>query len=152
MADPRTWSDPEHGFAIDVPSTAPSGATVAVDHEMTAGAAHRLHAHTPDATEVYVDVVSYPAIIDHGVAREDQRRGLAERDPAGTIVAAPDGSLFGRATTRLDFDGMLGGLPRRRRFVWLDLGPRTLRIVCEPTSAANAAIIATLRPIEPATS
>jgi len=146
MADPRTWSDPEHGFAIDVPSIAPSGASVALDRETTGGA-HRLHAYTPDATEVYMDIVSYPGLIDHAAAREDQRRGLAERDPAGTIVAAPDGSLLGLATTRLDFDGVLGGQPRRRRFVWLDLGPRTLRIVCEPTSPANAEILATLRPI-----
>ena len=146
MADPRTWSDPEHGFAIDVPATAPSGAAVAVDHETT-GAAHRLHAATPDATEVYVEVVSYAGLIDHVVAREDQRRGLAERDPAGTAVAAADGSLLGRVTTRLDFEGVLGGQPRRRRFVWLDLGPRTLRIVFEPTSPANGTIIATLRPI-----
>ena len=26
MTDARTWSDPEHGFAIDVPPVAPSGA------------------------------------------------------------------------------------------------------------------------------
>ncbi len=89
-----------------------------------------------------------PGVIDHRAARDDQRRGLAERDPGATVVAAPDGTLLGRAAASLDFEGVLGGQPRRRRFVWLDLGPRTLRIVCEPTSPSNAAIIATLRPLE----
>ena len=131
MADARTWSDPEHGFAIDVPGVAPSGAPVAVDHETT-GDAHRLHAHTPDLTEIYVEVVSYAGVIDHRAARDDQRRGLAERDLAATVVTTPDGSLLGRATASLDFEGVLGGQQRRRRFVWLDQFGQDIWVAPQP--------------------
>jgi len=145
MDDPRTWRDPEHGIAIDVPASAPSGAPVEVTEVHHDDGTHRLHAQTGDRSEVYVEVLSFPGRIDHRAALEDQRASLAARDPGGVVGPLRSDRLLDRPATGFEFDGVLDGQPRQRRFVLVDLGPRTVRVVSDPSSVLNEKIVATLR-------
>jgi hypothetical protein len=141
-----TWTvvaDPEHGFSIRIPSRTPSDQSVTIDRAEREGVG-RLHAHTPDGTELYVEVVAYPGLIDRREAAVEQRRYLSERDPEcrlSRVRAIKIGSLVGLGFL---FTGTLGDQLRARRFSLVDTADRTFRIVYDPTSALSRAVLRTL--------
>lgn len=136
--------DAEGGFAIEVPEEGASGAPVEVERDERDGA-QRLHAQTTDASEVCVEVLAGTSVVDHAVAVADQQRFLRERATVETLTDRAQGPLGGRPASTFDFVGELGGRHRSRRFAFVDAGGRTYRIVHDPTSPANEAILLTLR-------
>jgi hypothetical protein len=133
----------EHGFAIRIPSRTPSGQSVTIDRAERDGVG-RVHAHSPDGSELYFEVVAYPGHIDRREAAIEQRRYLSEQDPAGRLSrvrAIKLGSLVGSGFA---FTGILGGQPRVRRFLFVDAADRTYRIVYDPTSTLNRTVFRTL--------
>ena len=142
----KSWTvvaDREHGFSIRIPSRTPSDQSVTIDRAERDGVG-RVHAHTPDGSELYVEVVAYPGLIDRQEAAIEQRRFLSERDPECRLTrvrAIKIGSLMGSG---FRFTGILGGQPKARRFVFVDTADRTFRIVYDPTSTLNAAVLRTL--------
>ena len=67
MPDSILISDPEHNYSLQIPSVTPSGQAVEVDKDERAGM-RRVHAHSPDLSELYFEIVSYPGLIDHDQA------------------------------------------------------------------------------------
>lgn len=137
-------ADPEGGFSIEIPDEAASGAPVELERDARDGA-RRLHAQTPDGSEIYVEVLAGASAVDHGLAIADQATFLRERATVETLTDAAPGLLAGRPASTFDFIGELGGRHRTRRFAFVDAGGRTYRIVHDPTSPANESIIRTLR-------
>jgi hypothetical protein len=135
--------DSEAALAIEIPEWSPSGAAVAVEWNER-DRRRRLHAQTPDASEVYVEVLVAPELVDHAASIADQMAFLRDRAIDPTLTEAVPGTCAGRPATTFDFAGELGGHSRIRRFAFVDAGGRTYRIVHDPTSPANAAILRTL--------
>jgi len=135
--------DAEGGFAIEIPEEAAGGAPVELERDVRDGA-RRLHAQTPDGSEVYVEVLAGATVVDHAVAVADQQRFLRERATVETLTDPAKVLLGGRPASTFDFVGVLGGRHRSRRFAFVDAGGRTYRIVHDPTSPANEAILLTL--------
>jgi hypothetical protein len=141
-----TWTvvaDREHGFSIRIPSRTPSDQSVTIDRAERDGVG-RLHAHSPDGSELYVEVVAYPGLIDHREAAASQRSYLSEQNSSARLSrvrAFKIGSLVGSGFA---FAGTLDGQPRVRRFVFIDSADRTYRIVCDPTSILNRTVLRTL--------
>ena len=105
---------------------------------------HRVHAQTADGSTVYVEIVSWPEHVAHRDAIAEQRADLRQRAPDATIGEPEKAEIAGRPASAFTFDGQLGEARRRRRFVYVDTAARTLRIVVDPGSPANEAILATL--------
>lgn len=146
-----TWTvvdDLEHGFSIRIPSRTPSDQSVTIDRAERDGVG-RVHAHSPDGSELYVEVVAYPGLIDRREAAVEQRRYLSEQDPEcrlSRVRAIKLGSLVGSGFA---FTGTLGDQLRVRRFLFVDAADRTFRIVYDQTSALNRAALRTLAIGEP---
>ncbi len=136
-------TDPAHGITLHVPKTAASGAAVDVTIDRDADA-HRIHAQTADGSEVYVEVVSSAGIVDNGQAVTEQRDALRVRSPGARISEPTSTRVLGRPAATFDFSGLLGGTRRVRRFLLVEAGVRTVRIVFDPTSPENDAILGTL--------
>jgi len=141
--DPVVIRDPEHGLTIQLPTHTADGAAVEVDRDERDGA-HRIHAHAPDGSTVYVEVVSFPGLLDHDTAIADQQAGLRVRAPGAAIGPVRPATVAGRPATAFEFAGALGGVRRRRWFAFVDTATRTIRVVHDPGSPANEAILATL--------
>lgn len=136
-------ADAEHGFSIRIPSRTPSDQSVTIDRAERGGVG-RIHAHTPDASELYVEVVAYPGLIDHPEAATEQRGYLSEQDPACRLTRVRAVKIGGLVGSGFRFSGTLGDLRRVRRFVYVDAADQTFRIVYDPTSALNRAVLRTL--------
>ena len=136
-------ADPAHGFSIRIPSRTPSDQSVTIDRAERDGVG-RLHAHTPDGTELYVEVVAYPGLIDHREAAIEQRGFLSEQDPGCRLWRVRAVKVGGLVGSGFRFSGTLGDLLRVRRFVFVDAADRTFRIVYDPTSTLNRAVLRTL--------
>ena len=143
VGDPDRIADTEHGWSIRIPARASTGEAVTFERDARDGR-HRVHAQTPDGSTVYVEVVSSPDRVSHVDAIAEQRTGLRERSPDAEIGAPETAELAGRPATGFTFEGRLGADRRRRRFVYVDTEARTVRIVYDPSSATNDAILATL--------
>ena len=135
--------DAAHGLTLRVPAETADGVPVALDRDERDGA-HRIHAHTPDGSSVYVEVVSYPGLVDHDAAIADQQAGLRGRAPGAAIGPVRPATVAGRAATAFEFAGALEGVRRRRWFAFVDTAQRTVRVVHDPGSPASDAILATL--------
>ena len=104
--------------------------------------AHRMRAQTADGSEVYVEVVSYAGIVDRGQAVTEQRDALRVGRPG---ISGPTSTrVLGRPAAPFDSSGLLGGTRRVLRFLLVEAGVRTVRIVFDPTSPENDAILGTL--------
>ena len=139
----RIVTDPEHGLTLHVPTVTPAGAAVGVRVDRDA-VDHRIHAQTADGSEVYVEIVSFAGIVDRDEASAEQRAALRARSPEARISELFPITIIGRTATTFDFSGVLGGLRRDRRFIFVDSADRTVRIVVDPTSPTNMAILDTL--------
>ncbi len=135
--------DAEHGLTLRVPTETADGIPVELTRDERDGS-HRIHAHTPDGSSVYVEVVSYPGLVDHDTAIADQQAGLRVRAPGAAIGPVRPATVAGRAATAFEFAGALEGVRRRRWFAFVDTAQRTVSVVHDPGSPANDAILATL--------
>ena len=135
--------DDEHGLTLRVPRHTADGAPVAIDRDARDGT-HRVHAHASDGSTVYVEVVSFPGLVDHDAAIAEQQAGLRVRAPGAAIGPIRPATVAGRPATAFEFAGTIDGVRRRRWFAFVDTSARTIRIVDDPGSPANDAILATL--------
>jgi hypothetical protein len=135
--------DEAHGLTLRVPTRTADGEPVALDRDERDGA-HRLHAHAPDGSTVYVEVVSFPGLVDHDVAIAEQQATLRMRAPGAAIGPIRPATVAGRPATAFEFAGAIDGVRRRRWFAFVDTASRTVRIVTDPGSPADDAILATL--------
>jgi hypothetical protein len=135
-------ADPARGYSLDIPRATSAGLSVEIVRDERDGR-HRLHLQSPDASEVYVEIVTYPSRIAHGPAVAEEQRFLRERSPTGRLTEPVAGVIGRLPATVFDFDGPLGDLARVRRFAFVDSPLRTYRIVFDPTSATNVEVIDT---------
>jgi hypothetical protein len=132
------------GLTFRLPTRSPGGADIKVSRSARGGF-HRVHARSPDGSTVYVEVLAYPELVPHDAAIAEQQDALRQRAPDARIAGPIADAFHGRPSTGFEFEGTLGTAQTRRRFVFVDTPARTIRIVYDPGSAMNEAILATLR-------
>ena len=144
----RRIHEPTYGYTLTVPTHTAAGAAVTFSSDTTE-AGHRFHAASPDVHEVYLEVVAFPERLDHTTATEGQRWSLAERASAASFGPRTRGVLAGRPAMLLDVDVVLDGQRKIRRFIHVDVGQRTLRIVVDPSSPTNLAALDSIELLDP---
>ncbi|HTE52352.1 MAG TPA: hypothetical protein VK698_15980 [Kofleriaceae bacterium] len=132
-----------HGWSVRIPATTTAGAPVEVERGERDGG-RRVHARSADESEVYVEILTYPGLVDHRAAAAGQRTFLEEQSPGGRLSETAATTFRGRDATAFDFVGILGGRRKARRFVFVDSASRTCRVVTDPSSPANAGILDSL--------
>jgi hypothetical protein len=135
--------DLEHGYSVAIPSAAPSGNAVTMQTGVRRGA-HIRHAETADQHEIYFEVTAYPARLDHTELVAEQTAFLHRNSPDGAVGSAVEGRVGRFDGTTFDYAGMLQGRFKQRRFLFVDAGARTYRVVFDPTSAHNARVLDSL--------
>lgn len=130
-------------WSVPLPETTPNGQPVTITRDARADST-LMHAESPDQSELYFEVVCYTAERDHGAAVTDQQTFLAQHAKDHRIGAAASTSLNGRRATTFDFEGQLQGRWKVRRFLFVDAGGVTHRIVFDPTSTLNHDVLAAL--------
>lgn len=136
-------TDSEHGYSVQIPSTTPGGQPVEILKEQREGR-QRVHAQSPDASEVYFEIMSMPGLINHQQAVAEQKAFLASRSPDAAITATRQSVVHSLSATEFSFEGMLDGQWKVRRFIFLDSAHRTYRIIYDPRSEGNEQILDTL--------
>ncbi len=138
----NTIFDEHNGYAVVIPESA-AGQTV----NIRSGARndiHVMHAETPDQSTIYFEVTAYPSVRAHDALVAAQRTFLADNATGETIGDVRVTILSDRPATTFDFEGFLQGRIKTRRFCFVDTA-RTYRVVYDPTSARNEAVLTTLR-------
>ena len=133
-------NDDEHGYAVEIPDATPRGQAVAVRSGERNGV-HILHAESPDQSELYFEVTSYPALNDHGALARDQQRFLSEHAADAEMTAIERTVTLGQSGLTFDFSGTLQGRWKARRFLFLDGPTRTYRVVRDHTSELNERVL-----------
>ena len=140
--------DDVHGYTVVIPDRTPHGQTVIVQRG-DRGGVHVLHAESPDQSELYFEVTTYGERSEHRpliVAQQEFLRANA-RDVALTPTTAT--TIAGRPGKTFDFEGLLQGRSKHRRFVFVDGSKRTYRIVYDHTSPLNSIVVEMLVFSEP---
>jgi hypothetical protein len=135
--------DREHGYCVAIPSTGPSGRAVSIQTGVRRGA-HVRHAETEDQHEIYFEVTAYPTQIDHRELAAEQQAFLRDHSSDGDVTAPRAGHVGRLDGTMFEFAGTLQGRFKRRRFLFVDAGARTYRVVFDPTSAPNTVVLDSL--------
>jgi len=65
-------TDLEHNYSLRIPNTTPRGQPVDILKDQREGA-HRVHAQSPDDSELYFEIVSAPGLINHEEAVAQQK-------------------------------------------------------------------------------
>ena len=136
--------DNQHGYSISIPEQTPHGQTVTIesgDHERT----HIMHAESSDQSELYFEVATYSKVLDHHELASEQQAYLREEASNGHLSAIQPGIVGHFTGTTFDFQGLLQGRWKVRRFLFVDTPQRTYRIVFDPTSPLNEQILDTLQ-------
>lgn len=144
----RTIADEEHGYSLRLPLETPTGQRVRISREKSAGR-HRVHASSRDESELYVEIVSFPGLIDHRKAVDDQREFLLARSPNGVVTPAEPSFFGSRPSVSFLFEGELDGKFKLRRIRFVDSATRTFRIAYDPGSELNQEILEGWRVREP---
>ena len=135
--------DEVHGYTVVLPDLTPHGQTVVIQRGDRVGA-HVLHAESPDQSELYVEVTTYPQRTAHDALISSQQEFLRSNALDPVLSATGDTTLAGRQATTFDFEGLLQGRLKRRRFVFVDVAARTYRVVYDHTSPLNAVVLQSL--------
>jgi hypothetical protein len=130
-------------YSIRIPEVAPSGQPVEILKFEREGI-RRVHARSPDESEVYFEVTSYPMRVDHDEAAAEQRSFLAMRCADATMTSTSKTLLRSAPATEFRFEGTLQGRYKVRRFAFVDSRTRTYRIVYDPRSDVNERILESL--------
>lgn len=140
MQDSTLVIDREHNYSVQIPEITPGGQTVEVLQEEHTGK-NRMHAHSPDLSELYFEIVSYEGIAAHDVAISEQKTFLSDRSQDARISDTKRCTVHGFEATEFCFEGMLEGCSKVRRFIFVDSPIRTYRIVYDPTSRVNEQVL-----------
>jgi hypothetical protein len=135
--------DVAYGYAVTIPEVAPTGEVVTVQRGERRGN-HVMHAETPDQSELYFEVTAYPQHVDHTELIAQQHTFLLMYAKNPLISATAATVLDGRSATTFDFDGVLQGKLKRRRFVFVNGATRTYRVVYDYTSPLNELVLSSL--------
>ena len=129
------------------PSHNQAGDLATVDIDETHGR-RRIHVWTPDRSEVYFELVVYPHLIDGTAAAAGQRSYLEAEDATKwdvDVTIPREAELLGRAATTMQvwFSDQDGRFLREFYFVGFPEAatPWSLRVVFDPRSAVNQAIL-----------
>ncbi len=136
--------DDQHGYSVSIPEQTPQGQTGTIesgDHER----AHIMHAESPEQSELYFEVATYSEVIDHHELASGQQAFLREATSNGRLSAIQPGIVGNYAGTTFDFQGLLQGRWKVRRFLFADGPHHTYRIVYDPTSPLNEQVLDTLQ-------
>jgi hypothetical protein len=136
-------TDSEFRFSFRVPEVTPKGQPVQILRDERDGV-HRVHALSPDESELYLEVVSSPGLMNHEDVVGQQQRFLAEHSPDGSFTHASGTIVKSHPATEFSFQGTLGGRWKVCRFVFIDSDVRTFRIIYDPTSNLNAEVLDSL--------
>lgn len=136
-------ADAEHNYSLRIPTTTPTGQAVAILKDEREGA-HRVHAQSPDASELYFEIVSARGLLDHEQSVAEQKAFLMQQSSNAIITATKQSVVGSFRATEFGFEGTLGGQWKRRRFIFLDSALRTYRIIYDPRSTVNEQILASL--------
>ena len=136
-------TDWEHNFSLRIPTTTPSGQGVEILKDQREGA-HRVHAQSPDAAELYFEIVSAPGLMNHEQAVAEQKAYLTYQSSDAAITATKQSVVRSFRATEFGFEGTLGGQWKIRRFIFLDSALRTYRIIYDPRSTVNEQILDSL--------
>lgn len=136
-------TDTEHDYSLRIPTTTPTGQPVDIVKDQREGA-HRVHAQSPDASELYFEILSAPGLINHEEAVAQQKAFLSSQSSDAAITATKQSEVHSFGTTEFDFEGTLGGRWKVRRFIFLDSALHTYRIVYDPRSEVNQQILDSL--------
>ena len=130
-------------WRVVLPETTPNGQPVAILRDnRTDGTL--MHAESPDQSELYFEVLAYTAQREHAGAVAAQREFLATNATNHRIGPASSAVVNGLPATTFDFEGWLQGRWKVRRFLFVDAGGCTHRIVFDPTSRLNHDLLAAL--------
>jgi hypothetical protein len=143
MADSTVITDSEHNYSVQIPNTTPKGQPVEIlmdQHEGT----HRVHAQSPDSSDLYFEIVSAPRLINHEEAVAQQKAFLSSQSSDAAITAAKHSLVGNFDATEFGFEGTLGGRWKVRHFIFLDSAVRTYRIIYDPRSQVNEQILDSL--------
>jgi hypothetical protein len=121
---------------IAIPTTTPNGQSVAIMRDERSDSM-LMHAESPDQSELYFEILCYRNLRDHGAAITAQQAFLAEHSKDLRIGATMSTTVNDLAATTFDFEGWLQGRWKVRRFLFIDAGGCTHRIVFDPTSPLN---------------
>ena len=143
MPDPTLIADEEHNYSVQIPKVTPTGQSVEILEDQRDGV-HRVHAHSPDLSELYFEIVSYPAQIDHDEAVAEQKGFLSRQSPDAAITATRRCAVGTSDATEFRFEGTLQGRWKVRRFVFMSTPNRTYRVIYDPTSAVNERVLESL--------
>jgi hypothetical protein len=130
-------------WTVTLPDMTPNGQTVAILRDKRSDAT-LMHAESPDQSELYFEVSCYHDQRDHAAAIAAQQAFLAQHAKEQRIGATAATTVTGRDATTFDFEGWLQGRWKVRRFLFVDAGGCTHRIVFDPTSRLNHDVLATL--------
>jgi hypothetical protein len=135
--------DSEHNYSLRIPTTTPSGQRVEILKDQREDA-HRVHAQSPDASELYFEIVSAPGLINHEQAVAEQKAFLSSHSSDAAITATKQSVVRSFRATEFGFEGTLGGQWKVRRFIFLDSDLHTYRIIDDPRSPVNEQILDSL--------
>jgi hypothetical protein len=143
MQDSTLIKDAEHNYSMQIPNVTPSGQMVEIVKSEHAGM-HGVHAHSPDLSELYFELVSYPGLIDHEEAITGQKAFLSEQSSDARIADTKHSAIHTFKATEFRFEGTLQGRWKVRRFIFVDSPIRTYRIVYDHTSELNERVLDSL--------
>ena len=83
----------DFGYALWIPESTPNGRKVTIQMGEHSGA-QVMHAQSPDQSELYFEVTTYPMILDHDILMKKQQNFLSKH--------ADDGSLSQITQTTID--------------------------------------------------
>lgn len=130
-------------WTVTLPDATPTGQTVAILRDKRNDST-LMHAESPDQSELYFEVLSYRDQRNHATAITTQQAFLTEHAKDLQIGATTATTLKGLDATTFDFEGWLQGRWKVRRFLFVDAGGCTHRIVFDPTSRLNHDLLAAL--------
>jgi hypothetical protein len=133
-------TDWEHNYSLRIPTTTPSGQPVEILKDEREDA-HRVHAQSPDASELYFEIVSAPGLLNHEQVVTEQKAFLTRQSSDAAITTTKQSVVRGFRATEFGFEGTLGGQWKIRRFIFLDSAVRTYRIIYDPRSIVNQQIL-----------
>lgn len=132
--------DASLGYAVYIPEVTPSGQIVTIHKSEKAGA-HKMHAESPDQSELYFEVTAHPFLVGHDALVEQQQGFLLNYSIDGTVSEIAYKTVGRYVGTTFDFCGTLQGKWKERRFLFVDSSARTFRVVYDYTSALNGQVL-----------
>ena len=131
------------GYAVWIPESTPNHQKVTIETRENAGILI-MHAESPDQSELYFEVTTYPSITDHHTLAGQQQEFLREHSKDGTMTDIIQETMANYSGTTFDFRGTLQGKWKERRFFFVNGSQRTFRVVHDPTSTLNLEVLTSL--------